>query len=540
MSMSLVPPGIPSSGISPGGRALQPLTDAPFGGSALPIISIRDIVEVIFRHMLAIVLILGLSVFGSVGYVMLVTPSYVSEVKVLVRIGREKLAPLTLGTEPTSNFLFNERVENTNDQIEILRNPAMMAKVFPTLRDRYLEMAAMTQQKPPPETILQWAKYIFSQAKDMAKDAADWVMAMAKEPLYLLGISQRPTPEEMLFEQFRASFWATFIKETNVIVLSFAWSDPHFAAFALNAYVDTYRREHVRVLSDLSGAVAFYDAQAERTDRELTRVNQEIDRYLADERLMDPVSEKQLALALINTLERQQSDARITEQQTKARLASFQRKYHETDEWLETPGIAQVTLSGMADLDARHGELLTRRNALLTQLRPTAREVKNLDAEIAALRTAKLNGLMNYLTDRLANEQEEQRVVSAKLDEQRERLERLNVVTARYSTMQDRRDQLQNQLKSYRKQIEGLGVHQALNEQNFASIAVLNQATPASRPSVPRKGMIVGLAALFGLLFAVSYVILREFFDNSFANERDVSQGLGLPVVATVPDIRTR
>ncbi len=531
MSLSI----LPSSG-----RALQPAADAPFGGTALPIISLRDIVEAIFRHMLAIVLILGLSVFGSVGYVMLVTPSYVSEVKVLVRIGREKLAPLTIGTEPSNNFVFNERVENTNDQIEILRNPAMMAKVYPTLKERFLELAAMARERPTPTTILGWAKYIFAEAKRGVMDAVDWVMAMAKEPLYLLGISQRPTEDEVLLERFAASFWATFIKETNVIVMNFAWSDPEFAAFALNAYVDTYRREHVRILSDLSGAVAFYTTQAERTDQELTNVNRDVDRYLAEERLTDPTSEKQLALALINTLERQQSDARIAEQQTKARLAAFQRKYDESDEWLATPGVAQVTLSGLADLDARHGELLTRRNALLTQLKPGAREVKNVDAEIAALRSAKLNALMSYLNDRLANEQEEQRVVTAKLDEQRERLERLNVVTAHYVTMQDRRDQLLNQLKSYRKQIEVLGVHQALNEQNFASIAVLNRATPATRPSVPRKGMIVGLSALFGALFAISYVILREFFDNSFANERDVSQGLGLPLVATVPDIRAR
>lgn len=531
MSLSILPPA---------GRELQPLTDAPFSGSALPIISIRDIVEVIFRHMLAIVLIISLSIVGSVGYVMLVTPSYVSEVKILVRIGREKLAPLSVGTEPVTNFVFSERVENTNDQIEILRNPAMLAKVYPTLKERYLEILAMVHEKPPPTTILEWAKYLFAETKRGVMDAAEWVMAMAKEPLYLLGISHRPTEDEMLMQKFASSFWVTFIKETNVIVLHFAWSDPEFAAFALNAYVDTYRREHVRVLSDLSGAVSFYNDQVARTDQELSNLNQEVDRYLADQRVTDPMSEKQLALTLINTLERQQSDALIAEQQTRARLTAYQRKYDETDEWLATPGVAQVTLSGLADLDARHGELLTRRNALLTQLRPGAREVKNLDAEIAALRAAKLNGLLNYLNDRLANELEEQRVVTAKLDEQRERLERLNLVTARYVAMQDRRDQLLNQLKSYRRQIELLGVHQALNEQNFASIAVLNRATPAVRPSMPRKGLIVGLSALFGTLFAISYVILREFFDNSFANERDVSQGLGLPLVATVPDIRQR
>jgi uncharacterized protein involved in exopolysaccharide biosynthesis len=93
------------------------------------------------------------------------------------------------------------------------------------------------------------------------------------------------------------------------------------------------------------------------------------------------------------------------------------------------------------------------------------------------------------------------------------------------------------QLKTYRTQIEQLGINQALNDRGFASVTVLNPAVAPDRPSAPRKGMILGLAAGFGVLFAAAFVIVSEFFDRSFTGERDVARVLGLRVVATVPQL---
>jgi capsular polysaccharide biosynthesis protein len=47
----------------------------------------------------------------------------------------------------------------------------------------------------------------------------------------------------------------------------------------------------------------------------------------------------------------------------------------------------------------------------------------------------------------------------------------------------------------------------------------------------------MGLAAGFGVLFAAGFVIVSEFFDRSFAGERDVMRVLGLRVVASVPQL---
>jgi uncharacterized protein involved in exopolysaccharide biosynthesis len=520
----------------PNDRLIAPLRDVPMS-EPVPVVSLLDIVRTIFRHAVPIVLIMAIAVFGALGYLLYTSPTYTAESKLLVRVGREKLAPLAVGTQPFSNFVFGERVENVNDEIEILRSPSIMAKVFPQLKQEYQAMLAAANNHPPPVSLLDWVRYAVRTTKQTLSDAAHWTMETLHEPLYFLGLSQRMSDDEKLFALLQASLTVEFVKETNIVFLSFASSSPDFAAYALNTFVDAYRREQMRLLNDNTGAVDFYTAQSARTEADLQGVNHQIDSYLADSGITDPVSEKQMVLTLISGLERQKSDAEVAAQQTRNQMAGYQRQFDQTGDWLQTPGVVGVTLSGLTDIDARHTEMLTRRNTMLQTLLPTSREVRQLDAEIAALRGAKLQSLLSYLNDRLTAETDEQKVVTDRLAEQRARLEKLNVVTSRYAAMLDRRDQLLAQLKTYRSQIEQLSVNQALNDHGFASVTVLNPAVPPSRPSAPRKGLILGLAAGFGLLFAIAYVIVSEFFDRSFAGERDVARVLGLRVVATVPNL---
>ena len=75
-----------------------------------------------------------------------------------------------------------------------------------------------------------------------------------------------------------------------------------------------------------------------------------------------------------------------------------------------------------------------------------------------------------------------------------------------------------------------------ISEENAALIALLSPAVPPKQPSMPRKGLIVGLAALFGVLFAMGYVVLREFFDQSFTGERDVAEALQFKL-ESLPDV---
>jgi succinoglycan biosynthesis transport protein ExoP len=337
----------------------------------------------------------------------------------------------------------------------------------------------------------------------------------------------------------QASLGIDFIKETNIIVVSFSWADPRFAAHALDTVIDAYRQQRVKLLNNTQGAGEFYTSQVARAEEKLQQVNAETSAYLAASAVTDPVSEKQITMSLVSGLERQLSDAQVIERQTRQLLVTSDEKYKQTNEWLETPALPNLALPALADFDARYTDLLTRRTILLATRQPTSRDVQDIDGAIRSLRSAKLRSLTNFLNDRLGSQLEEEHLVSERLAEQRAGLRRLNEITEHYVSLIDRRDQILSQAKMYRNQIESLNVSKALDERGFESVVVLNKAAAPDAPTAPRKSLILGLAAAFGALFAIAYVIVCEYFDHTFASNRDVARVLGLRVVATVPRIHS-
>ena len=500
-----------------------------------PLLSLYDIVRVACRRKWPALTVLAIAVLGAVLYAAFTPPTYVASSRILVRIGREKLSPLTVTNVPTANFVFSERPENINDEIEILRSPAVLDRAYPALRDRLAQMSHAVENPPAADGV---GATFAASLRGAKRTAASWARAVieaAKQPAYALGLARRVPPEVSLREVLASSLLVTSIKETNVIVLGFAWHDPDFASFALNAIAEAYKQERLRVHANLSGAVEFYRSQKARMDAELTELDHGIDAQAASSGVSDPLAEKQLSLTLIGALEHEQADAQLTEQQTRARIADLQRAVQGGAEWPDTPGIANVNLPGLADLDSRYGALTGTRNGLLTQFKPGAREIRDLDQQIAQLRQQKLRSLLGYYQDRVQSAQQTQEAAAQRLREARGRMERMGAVATQYMTLQDRREQLLTQLKAYRKQIEDLTLQQSLNEGDFASVTMLGPATPPSLPAGPRNSLIIGLAAAFGLILGLAMIVLGEFFDRTVSNERDVERVLGLPVVARIP-----
>jgi len=195
-------------------------------------------------------------------------------------------------------------------------------------------------------------------------------------------------------------------------------------------------------------------------------------------------------------------------------------------------------LTQLSDLDTRYAELATRRTAALTQLRPTAREVRDLDQQIETLRRQKFAALLAYFEDRATTEQEMQRAIATRLEESRARLQQLQVLEAQFVQLQSRREQMLLRAREYRQQIDHLGLLRALDNAQQISARVLSPALPPLLPTWPRAGLLLGIALGLGLLLAVAYTVFAEFFDRTVSTERDAERVLGIPVVARLPDLR--
>jgi len=69
---------------------------------------------------------------------------------------------------------------------------------------------------------------------------------------------------------------------------------------------------------------------------------------------------------------------------------------------------------------------------------------------------------------------------------------------------------------------------------------VITAATPPSSPSSPRKTLGLAFAGVFGLLLGVGAAALVEILNTGFTSSGAVSQALGLPVLASVPQLKVK
>ncbi|WP_431284848.1 GumC family protein [Humitalea sp. 24SJ18S-53] len=512
----------PSSDLAPTRRTID--IDAPIG---LPGVSLHDILRTLLRRRWPMVGIMLGAVLCSLVYLFLESPSYVSSTRVLVRVGREKLSSVSIPQISAGNFMFSERPENVNDEVEIMRSPAVMQRAYPLLRERLEEMAAAA---PPPSPL----RRLINQAKGIARDAAK----LAQWPLRVITGRRDLSPEEALYETISRSLVAAPVRETNVFGVGFGWAEPHFAAFALNTILDAFIQEHIRVQSSAAQAVEFYREREAGAVAELAEVDAGIEAAARTAGIADPGAEKQVIISLITTLERDISQARISEDQTRRRAAELRTQVETGQDWPATPGVPQVQLTQLADIDARYAEISGRRNAALTQLRPTSREVRDLDQQIANLRRQKYAALIGYLDDRIATEQQVQVAAQTRLVETHARQARLQAIEARFIATQSRRDQLLQRIREYRQQIDHMQMLRAMDSDDQTSVRILSPALPPLLPSWPRATLLLGLALGCGLLLAIAYAVFAEFFDRTVSTERDAERVLGLPVLARVPEMR--
>jgi uncharacterized protein involved in exopolysaccharide biosynthesis len=499
------------------------------------LLSLRDLVRVMFKHGRPFLIIIALSLVGSAGYVFLVSPTYTASSKILVKIGREKFSALeNTGEQATRSVMFNERPQNVNNEIEILTDPTLMDTVFPQLKEEALKV----YPRPKPETLLQYLKYYAKTAWAGIKDAAKAVGKFVKEPFYQLGLLQRLSPDDALKAQFLQALQVKFIKETDLIDVRFHWNNPFFASYAVNTYVNAYKRRHITVNNAGMAPLDFYEEKARASAAKLTEIKDRTKAFLGKAGMSDlSARETEVGLTYISNLERDLSEKNIRRRNLDDRLRALRTAYTKTDKWIVTPAdkAEDATMNG---LDSRYVELRDLLRDARNRFKPASQEVRNLNQQIQEVRTEKYHVLRSYYQMQLAAVREEASSMGAELKAKQSRLSNMRDFSLTYRLMLDERDAAERQLNEYRQKIQELSVNAGLNKLDVASVRVLSEAKPPVLPSAPRKTLILGLALGFSILIGIAYIVISEFFDHTFSSHRDVNRVLGLPLLAKVPELQ--
>jgi len=485
-------------------------------------VSLRDILYILFRDKWRILGITFTALVGTSIYLAFQDSIYVAESRILIRVGKEKLSGLEPYAKDSYNILFQERGQDIHNGMELLRDESVAHQVLAKLRPH------LRQDTTPPDG---W----FRRAKHEIKKVVATVKAWLSEPLYWFGFRVRLSEEESLLRALRGALAVEAIEDTDILKVRFGWTDPAFAALALNSFTSEFLAQYIRIHKNPTSE-AFYEEQIRQKKEALDAAEKALIAFKTSHRIGDLPLQRELLIKDGTALEARLRDVTLKLEEMQSLSAGLLERRKGNGEWIETPDFPQRTTLDLSSLDRQYFELVAQRALLSTTHTAESRELRQIGKRIGALREQKAKSLLTFFRLNARALAAERASLMAKAGELNQRLGDLNRHAPALAELERQREMSERNYLTYRKKAEELRVSDRLNDEMISGVRVFAEARPPVEPSSPRRALILSIALFVGLFFGIGYSAIREYFDNTFRDEDDVRSVLGTDLLLTIPD----
>lgn len=482
------------------------------------LLSARDILYILFKRKRAVAVIVATSLILSLGYVTLVRPSYRGSIEILVRLGKEKLSAVRNLADTHPNVLFQERTQNINNELEILKTLRIGDEVFARIE------AAHEELKERPRSGITAVRWFVA-------DTLEKVIDVVCMPAYFIGLLDKKSPQERFVGQLARSIEFQAIEDTDVIEVGFWWWDPEFTALVLDEFSRAYIQHRIQV-HEPPGIEEFYADQIKLFSQELEEHEQRLNSFVNDAGISALEHQKELLLEEISGLEVKRTQLALELEQTRIKAVQVRKMRDTPGAWVETPELDDSTMSQFASLDQLYFTLVKERRDKLA-----FREIRTLESELEALRTQKAASVLNSIRVLESVALGEIGVVQQAIESRRVRLAELVAATVPLSALRREFKVSEATYLLYRRKAEEHRISASLDSREITSVSLIERPRPPEASSWPRKNLIVGISAGVGLLLAFAFCFISEFLNHTFRDTEDVAEVLGLRVLTTVPDL---
>ena len=510
-----------------------PSSNGHSAGRAQSGLSAREAFRVLFRHKGKMLLFFS-SVVGLLLVALMFYPrTYVSEARVLVRIGKENASldpTATLGH--TVGPLEASRESEINSELEILRSRALLEDVINKIGvDEILGTA---------EPNGSWMELVKTNVATVASVFSDDV-----------------GPLERAIAKLEKDIWVNTPRRSHIVILNARAKDPKLAQEILQAFLDSYMLRHTKVYRTV-GSYDFFVEQTElinqRLDEAATKLRNAKNRTglvsIAGQQLNLQAQCSAIETAMLEN-ERQSiaTEAKITELKKMLDVVPADVPYEEIAGY---PNFAADTMRGdLYRLQIREKELAAR----FTDEHPSVKEVRRQVAETQKIfdnedgprsqTTRRLNSVHQSLqtelmtTQALAASQKAQgRSLSEQYDSVQSKIRALNDNEANIVQLTQRVEMLQTNYRSYTNSLEQARIDKALETGQISNVSVVQPALYAPKPKSPQPATLLFVGLALAVIGSLVVGFTSEFLDRSVTTPEQVEQELGIPVLLSVPRSR--
>jgi protein tyrosine kinase modulator len=491
-------------------------------------ISVRDLLVIVFRHIWLIILSFLAMSLAAVGFALVKQNTYESHMKILVK--RERVDPLVtaeMGASPIANTGVSS-VEVASE-IELLRSNDLLVKVVVASGLDQLKDEDSWQDRI---LALIWPK------DDTQESAADKEIKIA-----------------VLAQGLSVDLQIQPLTTSNLISVSYSHKDPEVAARVLNKLASLYLEKHLAVHRP-AGTLEFFQQETARYRKGLADIEARMSDFSQSRGVISPEAEKEKLVNTIGEFQVKAKEAQASIAETQERIRSLKTQLASTPS-RETTSIRTAENTGVVNqLKSRLSEFELKRIELLGKYEPGYRLVQELDSQIAQTKallaeeekvstkdeTSDWNPMYRMLNQTLATAQTELASYRARysatvehiraLQLEAQELERKEVA---YHDLTRAQKMAEDNYQLYVKKLEESRISNAMDERRIVNVSLVEEATKPFAPVPTKRSLMVVAGSFLAGLSSLGLAFVRDFLDPTIRTPDEVKAILQIPVLAALP-----
>lgn len=324
-------------------------------------------------------------------------------------------------------------------------------------------------------------------------------------------------------------------RETRLIEISFAHSDPRVAAKVVNTVADTF------VLSNMERRVETNTSTGEFLTKRVAELQTQI--RSGEERLLNYARNNQILsldasqntvvdrlVGLNKQLLEAENERKLAEAALRAASApGAAEALSEADAKLVTEAETKLT-----DLRQRRAHLLVDYTEKYPEVRQIDQQIPILERQIREARERAVTTVRTNLETRYRQAAARENSIREAFNRQRGETVEQNAAAINYRIIQQEIETNKNLLNSLLQQAKENDVVKAGSTNN---ISIAEYATTPRSPVGPKRLFVISVAFLLALCFGIALSIFVEYLNDAVESPEDVEKFLHLPTLALIPDV---
>ena len=475
-----------------------------------PAMSARDVTRILFRHRRKSMLFFVAVVAAAVAGILLLPTKYESEAKFFVKLDL-KVDPIATNDSQTV-VADNSREGEMQSVVALLRSRRLLEEVIDEVgADKIFE----TDLK---NSLLDKAfTYVSSYLPSSDSDAS--------------------IRRENAVQHLTRTLWLDNPKKSHVVNVAYRSRSADRAKEILDAYAAACLKQHLEINRD-DTSYQFFVEQEGLLKQQLSTAQQALRDTKNRLGVVSLTSQRNVLEQHVTALERAVMNQATDLASAMDRIESLRRHLP-----FEMQNPASGSALSVRAIDEMRSQLFTAE----LQYRDFVARYQANHPQVAATKEQIEQGRLLLNQQQLGNElstadslRSKSKALRADYEATNQRLRELNEAEVLLAEMERRVRELSEAHRGYIRKLEQARLDKQLQAAQISNLRLAQAPTRMGKSLSRKGGLILGLALLVGLFGAVGLAYVSELLDQSLATPTDVEDSLGLPVLMSLPRVRSR